>query len=594
MLDTSRYGPLSLGMIAVLVLGCATTAPPQSTKEDIAPESGSGLRALKPVFGQTMMFAAANPHATQAGFEMLQQGGSAVDAAIAAALVLTLVEPQSSGIGGGAFMLVFDPETGAVHAYDGRETAPASAEPGMFLDAEGKPQKFWDAVIGGRSVGVPGMIRLFEDVHKDHGQLPWKALFQPAERLARDGFALSPRLHSLLVAFPFPKDMSAGHSFYHQADGAPKPVGTILKNSAYGDTLAILAREGARGFYEGPVAQDICRAVSDAVRNASPLTLADLAAYRAKKRAAVCAPYRAFEVCGMGPPSSGAITPLQILGVLAQFELAPLGVDSPALLHLFTEASRLAYADRSVYIADPDFAKLPQTLLDPGYLRQRARLIDPQKSMGAATPGTPPGPTQSWAPDRSPELPSTSHVVAVDVRGKAVSMTASIESAFGSRIMVRGFLLNNELTDFSFVPEANGKLVANRIEAGKRPRSSMAPMIVLKREGQKKHLHMAVGSPGGSRIINYVALALVRMIDFELSPQEAFNRPNVVNRNGPTELESMAGKDGWVTATKTALEKLGHVVKVRELNSGLQGFVRRATSWEGGADPRREGVVLGR
>jgi len=525
---------------------------------------------------------------------MLRRGGSAVDAAIAMAMVLTLVEPQSSGIGGGAFLLHFDGKRGALDSYDGRETAPAKARADMFLNDKGKPRDFFDAVIGGLSVGVPGELRMLEMAHKAHGKLDWKLLFAPAIELAEKGFEISPRLHSLLARDPvLPRMRVAGRYFYR--NGSPKPAGSKLKNPELATVLRAVANGGADAFYQGQIATDIAAAVRGYKKNPGSMTLADMKAYRAKKREPVCGSYRKYRLCGMGPPTSGGIAALQILGVLQRFDLPSMDKDSVDVAHLFAEAGRLAYADRDLHVADPDFVQVPVArLLDPAYLRRRATQIDPLRSMGKVSPGQlEPGKTGfRHAPDTSLERPSTSHLVAVDAAGNAVSMTASIEGAFGSHIMVRGMLLNNELTDFSFVPAANGKPVANRVEPNKRPRSSMTPMVVLDAHG--KRLVLALGSPGGSRIIAYVARVMMDVLDFRLDPQTAIARPNIVNRNGPTEIERHRRDAAWVQRTKEALEKRGHQVKVRDLNSGLHAILALpGGGYVGGADPRREGLVLG-
>lgn len=563
---------------------------PSSSKEDIAPEASTGYQARAAVTGNEHLAAAANPHATRAGIAMLRAGGSAVDAAIAMAVTLTLVEPQSSGIGGGAFMLWYGGTADDLIAYDGRETAPRAATEDMFLEG-GKPMDFFDAVVGGLSIGVPGELRMLELAHRAHGKLPWKRLFEPAIDLAEKGFELSPRLFSLLERDPFlPKAPGAG-SYFYTADGKPKPVGTKLVNAELAEVLRAVADGGADAFYTGPIAADVARAAQKAFNNPGRLTAADMAAYRPKVREAICARYRRFDVCGMPPPSSGGTTVLSILGMLQRFDLSELPSGGVEETHLFAEASRLAYADRDRYLADPDVVPVPtDQLVAADYLRQRAQKIDPAR---AATSPVDPGLVGAkgaylWADDQSGDLPSTSHVVAVDAEGNAVTMTASIESAFGSHVWVRGFLLNNELTDFSFVPRAGGRPVANRVAPGKRPRSSMAPTFVL--EGGK--LHMAVGSPGGSRIIEYVSRVLVAVLDHGEDVQRAIDRPNVSNRNGPTELEPVKGQEDWLARTKAALEAKGHEVKVRDLNSGLQAVQRVDGGWLGAADPRREGLVL--
>jgi len=516
-----------------------------------------------------------------------------VDAAVAMALVLTLVEPQSSGIGGGAFLLHWEARTSILSAYDGRETAPRAATPDQFLDGKGRPRSFRDAVVGGLSVGVPGELRMLELAHKKYGTLPWAKLFEPAIALAKTGFSISPRLHQLLGWMPRLPKVAPASGYFFQADGTPKPVGTRLTNQPLAEVLEAVAIGGADVFYAGAIAKDIVAAVVGDKRNPGRLSLADLVSYRAVERKAICAAYRSFQVCGMPPPTSGGVAALQILGLLQRFDLRSLGVGSVPAVHLFAEASRLAFADRDRYLTDPDFVDVPVAgLLDPAYLAQRSKLISPARTMGKATAGTVGSPGASrWAPDASLELPSTTHVVVVDGAGNGVSMTASIESAFGSHLMVRGFMLNNELTDFSFLPTVAGKPVANALAPGKRPRSSMTPMVVLTEDG--KQLRLLVGAPGGSRIIAYVTRVLVAVLDFRLDVQTAIGRPNFVNRNGVTELEKVAGHERWLQTTKAGLEARGHQVKVRSLNSGLHGIERLADgSYRGGADPRREGLIL--
>mgnify|MGYP000026504057 FL=1 len=529
------------------------------------------------------MVAAANPLAAEAGMEMLRAGGSATDAAIATALVLGLVEPQSSGIGGGAFLLHYDASTRDVGAYDGRETVPAAADEALFLEEDGEPMGFWDAVVGGRSVGTPGLLRMLELAHRDHGRLPWARLFQPAIRLAEEGFAVSPRLHSLIAGDKYLKRYPETAAYFHDDDGNPLPVGHLLRNQAYADTLRAVAEGGADAFYKGPVALDIAAQVQGVVDNPGYLGYLDMRGYQAKRRTPVCLPYRQWQVCGMPPPTSGGVAVLQILKLLERFDLAALDPASPEAIHLVAEAGRLAFADRNRFLADSDFVEVPlDALLDPAYLAARSALIDPTASMGQASPGL--ESTQAHSPAQL-NPPSTSHLSVVDAEGNAVSMTASIESAFGARLMARGFLLNNELTDFSFRPEVDGRPVANRVQPGKRPRSSMSPTLVLDRHGR---FVMAIGSPGGSRIIGYTTKAIIAALDWNLPLQDAVALPNFVNRNGATDLEEGTA----VEDAKAALEALGHEVEVRGLTSGLHGIRRTANGLEGGADPRREGVVL--
>ena len=548
------------------------------------------------VFTRQTMAATANPLATDAAYAMLKAGGSAVDAAIAAQLVLTLTEPQSSGIGGGALLMHWDGK--AISALDGRESAPMGASETMFQDASGKPIAFYDAVLSGQSVGVPGTVRLLEDAHRRWGALPWAKLFEPAIALAENGFPISPRLHGLLkLEQHLMKDPQAAAYFYLPS-GEPKPVGERLANPKLAQVLRTLAAQGAQGFYQGDIANDIVAKVRNHPRQAGSLTQADLADYRVKERSPICRPYRAYQLCGFPPPSSGGIALGQMLGMLERFPLAahpPIdGAPSVQSIYWLSEAGRLAYADRAAYVADSDFVSLPGAnwggLLDDNYLKSRGDLIK-DRSLGRAVAGTPPGMPLAYAPASAQPEYGTSHISIVDAKGRAVSMTTTIEDAFGSRQMVRGFLLNNELTDFEFAHEANGKAIANRVQAGKRPRSSMSPMIVLNQDGTQ--LQGALGSPGGSLIINYVLKTAVALIDWNLSPQAAINLPNVGSRNiGPngfTELE----KDRVPQSTFDALKAKGQDVRYIDQTSGTQVIWKTQGGWLGGADPRREGTVRG-
>jgi gamma-glutamyltranspeptidase / glutathione hydrolase len=540
-----------------------------------------------PVVAKRFMVVAAHPLAARAGYDAIRRGGSALDAAIAAELVLGLVEPQSSGLGGGAFLLHYSAREAKLDAYDGRETAPAGAKPGRFLGADGRPLDWPDAVISGKSVGVPGLLRMLEAAHRRHGKLPWASLFAPAIRLAREGFPISPRLAALVAADRFlPLDASARRYFF-RADGKPKPAGTLLKNPEYAAVLERAAAGGADAFYRGAIARDIAAAVRSHKRTPGDLAEADLAAYSAKQREPLCGAYRSWKVCGMPPPSSGGFAVLQILEILERFDLQKVKPESVEAVHLFAEAGRLAYADRNLYIADPDFVAAPlAALLAPAYLAARAKLIDPLHSMGRARAGDPAGVAAGYGRSEPLELPATSHVSVVDAEGNAVALTASVEAAFGNRQMVRGFFLNNELTDFSWAPEEDGRPVANRVEAKKRPRSSMAPTMVFDKEGK---LYMVIGSPGGHSIINYVALTIVNVLDWGMDIQQAIDAPRMGSRNGPTELE----RGTKAERLAPALERMGHSVRIRPEVSGLHGIVRTATGWAGGADPRREGVALG-
>jgi gamma-glutamyltranspeptidase/glutathione hydrolase len=579
-------------VLAASLLAACASAPDRPA----APEAASGFRAgVQTSTATRHMAAAANPLATEAGREILREGGSAVDVAIAMQMVLTLVEPQSSGIGGGAFLLHFDGKR--VQAFDGRETAPMAADENLFI-VDGKPMAFYDAVIGGRAVGTPGVLRMLELAHRQHGKLAWARLFEPAIRLAEDGFALSSRLHTLLASEKhLAKDAVARQHFYN-ADGAPKAVGTKLRNPVLAATLRTIASGGADAFYRGEIAADIVRAVRTHP-NAGRLVDDDFTAYQARERMPVCTDYKRWRLCGMPPPSSGGIAVAQMFGIFAHRNIAVVPpVDSEGRLqpqadavHLFSEAGRLAFADRNVYVADPDFVPVDwQALTHPRYLADRARLIS-NRSMGRAEPGVPAGYMMSWGADESLRI-ATSHISAVDAFGHAVSMTTSIEDQFGARMMVRGFLLNNELTDFSFAPSEAGRPIANRVQPGKRPRSSMAPTLVFDRSSGD--LVASVGSPGGSQIIGYVARTLVALLDWDLDIQQAISLPNFGSRNGPTEVEQ--GRAG--ARLIEGLKARGHEVREIPMTSGLQGIVRvqlpnGRRGWAGGADPRREGVALG-
>lgn len=541
------------------------------------------------------MVAAANPHAATAGLAVLRAGGSAVDAAIAVQMVLTLVEPQSSGIGGGAFLLHYSPGKPDedidpdFHAYDGRETAPAAATDALFLNSLGRPLPFRLRQAGGRGVGVPGTLRMLEAAHRNHGKLPWIRLFDHAILLAEKGFPVSPRLHAMIKRDRHLKNFPRARRYFYTADGAPLPVGTILRNPALAATLRRVAVEGVDSFYKGAIADDIARAVRTSDWLPAEMTPHDLARYRAKQRRILCRPYRKWRVCGMPPPTSGGIATLQILGLLEQFDLSRLRPGSVQAVHLISEASRLAFADRNFYLADPDFVSVPTDgLLDPDYLRSRARGISADSSMSKALPGVPPTVAlRDRAPDVGDQRPiSTSHVSIVDSRGNAVSMTTTIGMPFGSRLMVRGFMLNNELTDFSAVPVRHGQPVANRPGPLKRPRSSMSPTIVTDDRGQ---LVMTVGSPGGSSIIGYVVKTLIAALDWNMPMQDAVALPHHLNKNAKTELERGTELENIVPA----LEKLGHTIRLRRTISGLHGIRVLPGGLEGGADPRREGRAIG-
>ena len=578
----------------------------------VPPEPPSGYHTHTIRFANQDMVAAANPLAVQAGVAILAQGGSAVDAAIAVQMVLNLVEPQSSGIGGGAFLLHFDQRAGKVLAYDGRETAPQAADPDMFLGADGKPLGFLNAVDGGLSVGTPGVLRMLEAAHKTHGKLPWNTLFAPAIALAENGFALSERLN-VLIASTKARIQAQGEpvaSYFLNADGSAKAVGTRLKNPELANSFRAIANSGADVFYTGQMAQDIVAKVNHHPTRPGRLSLADLQGYSPKVREPVCGIYRvSYRVCGMPAPSSGGITLLQTLGLLDHFDLAGMQPNSVDSVHLMSEAYRLAYADRARYIADPDFVPVPTVgLLAPDYLAQRASLIHMQKSMGVPTAGLPAGVTSAKGADTSANLPSTSHISIVDRAGNAVAMTTTIESGFGSLQMVRGFLLNNQLTDFSFTAkDAQGQQVANRVEPLKRPRSAMAPTFMF--NAKTGALEGITGSPGGSAIIQYTTKTVVGLVDWQLDVQQAINLPNFgAQTDATTSLEKGSVID--TAALREALVALGHtVVQTTAFASGLHaitfngqradgtpGLLARhpgAGVYAGGADPRREGTAQG-
>lgn len=578
----SAKSPVLARLLPGAALALLAAAPAWAL--DVNPEAGSGYQAKSLVTARQYMIATANPLASQAGEAMLARGGSAVDAVIAAQLVLNLAEPQSSGIGGGAFMLHYDAGSHELVTYDSRETAPASARPDRFL-RDGKPIPFAEAVNNGRAVATPGLLRGLALAHADHGRLPWAELFAPAIALAEQGFAVSPRLHTLIKDSPQLAAQPAAARYFLDGQGKPWPVGHVLRNPEFARLLRRIAQEGPDAFYQGQVARDIVAAVRGHPQPGD-LSEADLAGYRAVRREPVCGRYRGYRLCGPPPPSSGPLAVLQILGQLEPYRLS--GAQSLRTVHYFAESGRLAFADRDFYVADPQFVDVPvAAMLDPAYLRKRAALIHPERSMKQALPGDPAGLLLARARDDAFEVPSTTHLVAVDAQGDVVSMTSTIESAFGSKIFVHGFLLNNEMTDFSSSwRDPEGRLVANRIEAGKRPRSSMAPMIVF-RSGKP---WLALGSPGGSAIINYVAKTLVGVIDGGLDIQAAIDMPNMGSRNRATELE----RGSALQALAPGLRALGHEVKLVDFPSGVQGIMLREGLLEGGADPRREGVALGR
>ena len=614
-----HFKPISarLAMFAVLtaLLGCA--GPVAFNYSPPIQSEVSSVYSEKPGWAtRKFAVAAANPLATDAGYQVLKAGGSAIDAAIAVQMVLTLVEPQNSGIGGGAFLLHFNGQL--VEAFDGRETAPAAADEKLLLGADGKPLAFYDAVVGGLTVGTPGTVAMLEMVHRQHGKLHWAKLFEPAIALATQGFKVSPRLNSLLGAEQHLKKDPVAKAYFYTPNGTPHEAGYVLRNPALAEVLKKIAAGGSKALHEGEVAQAIVDKAQKHPSNPGRLSLADLAGYKAIQRSPLCHDYRAsehdFRVCGFPPPSSGAIAIGQILGLLNFTNAAsyPLenGLPSASWLHLYTEASRLAFADRAQYLADPDFVQPPagnwMSLLEPGYLADRAKLIGQSAyamSMKTAKPGTPGALKTSDAPIYAP-MPEqveygTSHISIVDAYGNAIAMTTTIEDGFGSRQMVNvdaglsgGFLLNNELSDFSFAPtDASGTPIANRVQPGKRPRSSMSPTLIF--DKSTGALVMSGGSPGGALIIHFTAKTIYGVLNWGMLPQQAINLPNFASLNGPTLLEEKR----FPTATVDALKARGHEVREINMTSGLQAITRGQAHgvplWMGGADSRREGVVMG-
>jgi gamma-glutamyltranspeptidase/glutathione hydrolase len=577
-LRCSRLRCLALAAISSVAVGAVAAQP------------------TAPVRASAQLVVSANPHASQAGRAILRAGGGAVDAAIAVQLVLTLVEPQSSGIGGGAFMLFYaapaEGNESGITAYEGRETAPAAATPDMFLGANGRAESFNNVGVGGLAVGVPGALRMLEAAHREHGRLPWADLFAPAIALAENGFEVSPRLFGLLNGF---KRFARGDDFrryFYDVNGEPHPVGYRLENPEYAAALKLLAAGGAEPMHTGELAAAIAAEVRDNNLRPGRMTPQDLASYEAHVSAPLCTPYRSWRVCGPQLPSSGGVTTQQVLGMLSHFELPDIRTQPVLAIHLFAEANRLAFADRNLYLGDPQFVAAPVAgLLGDEYLRGRAALIDPKKAMATIVPGEVlPAAAWEYAPGTASERPSTSHFSIVDRFGDAVAMTTSVQGAFGSQLMVGGFILNNQLTDFDYVPTVGGKPVANRAEGGKRPLSSMSPTMLLDERGR---LRLLVGSPGGTRIIGFVAQSIVGVVDWNLDVQQAVAAPHFLAEEGPIEIEEGTA----IAAHEQALEALGHTGAVNDMNSGLHAIAiehtRRGRILFGGVDPRREGVALG-
>ena len=575
--------PLVAGGLVALALSACSNPPVE--REAYDPEAATGFSEQQLSVSEHSMVAAANPLAVAAGNEILAAGGSAIDAAIAVQNMLTLVEPQSSGIGGGAFIMYWDAEAGKLFTLDARETAPMGVDQALFLNAEGQPARWQDAIVGGRAVGTPGLLRGLADAHERWGRLPWERLFDDVIETAAQGFEVSPRLARLveLEIHPALRKLQPAADYFYP-DGQPLRAGSLLKNPQLAQTMQNIAAGGSDVFYKGELAQQIVNSVQTSAISPGDLTPEDLANYQVAWREPVCGPYRQHRICSMGPPSSGGVTLLQMLAMLEHFEVNPDAIDDVDSWHHFTQASRLAYADRDRYLADPDFIDVPvAAMMDPDYLATRAQLIG-ATDMGEAEAGE--FATGDFVAGYNLEQPSTTHISIVDPYGNAVSMTSTIEMGFGSGLMVGGFLLNNQMTDFSLDPRDGSGLAANRVEPGKRPRSSMAPVISFDPQGNLQHI---VGSPGGPRIINYVAKVMVGLIDYELNMQDAISLPNITNLNGNTTMEQELAPAHWPQAFRDR----GHQIELRSLNSGLHGISVTRKGLQGGADPRREGVAIG-
>jgi len=559
-----------LAPLALLVTACVSPAQ----------------QAPAPAAAQQGAVSAADPRAAEAGAEILRAGGSAADAAFAMMLALTVVEPQSSGIGGGGFLVHHDARSRGLSSYDGRETAPQSATPALFLDAQGQPRPRGEIIPGGMSVGVPGNVSLMAHAHEDHGRLPWAQLFQPAIRLARDGFAITPRLFRALES---PRSTARltpwARQFYYQADGTPKPVGTVLRNTEFAAFLEQIAARGPEAFYTGPAAEQLVQAVRGAERNPSQMTRDDMATYQAREREPRCGTYRGYRICGMGPPSSGATTVFAILKQLERFDLRGMGREDPRSWHLIADSMRLAYADRAAYLGDPDFVQVPVAgLMDEAYLASRSQLLSPDRALERAEPGVPPGVTRQRAGETVPEE-GTTHFVATDGAGNVATYTSTIESAFGSGMTVNGMFLNNELTDFNSAPEYRGAPAANRVEGGKRPLSSMSPTIVYGPDGE---VRLAVGAAGGLTIISQVAKAIIGVVDWDLSAQEAIALPQILGMGDRVMVE----RGTALEAMLPALTAMGHQAGPTDPGYKANAIERVNGRWVGAADPRSEGVWL--
>lgn len=570
----------------LVVLALIGGSVPVYGQELLAPESATGYQEKQAARGSQIMAVTAHPDATKVAYDILKAGGTAADAGIAAQMVLGLVEPQSSGIGGGGFALYYDAEKGHLVSLDGRETAPSVAGKHLFINEDGKSMKFYEAANGGRSVGVPGLLRMLEKLHEWQGRAAWRDLFLPAMRMAANGFTVSLRLEKMLnrEKTRFDVDTKAQLYFYPDTKN-PAKSGSVIRNVAYADSLQKIALQGADAFYQGDIADHIVAKVQENPTRKGLLSIEDMRSYKAIERESICGAYRGYRICSMNEPSSGGLTMLQTLGILENFDLTALGRKDPRTWHIISEASRLAFADRNRYIADPDFVVTPgSTLLDHAYLKERAALINPDHAMTEVTAGEFVV-EQAYAPDERTKNTGTTHISIRDRYGNILSMTTSIENAFGSRLMVDGFLLNNQLTDFSFKPnDKDGNPIANKVEGGKRPRSSMSPTIIFDPLGEP---FMVIGSAGGSRIIGYVLQRIIAVIDWNMDLQSAMNMPNILHRGKKLEVESTA------LDYAEPLKNLGHAVLVGDMNSGMTGLHFKNGEIIGAADPRRDGIALG-
>ena len=570
--------------LAASFLATAAVAQPIPKDADSGPVQAASTAGAGPF---KAVVSAANPMASEAGLSILKQGGSAADAAIATMLALTVVEPQSSGIGGGGF-IVYQPANGPVGSIDGREKAPGVASPKQFLDENGKPMPFMQAATGGRSVGVPGNVALAAEAHRKWGKLPWAKLFEPAIKLA-EGFTISPTM-ARFIAFGQDSLKQAGpegRALYYDKDGAPLKAGTTFRNDKLAAALRLIAAKGADGFYKGPIAQAIVKTVSTAEANPTAMTLADLAAYKAEVRAPVCGSYRQYKICGMGPPSSGGTGVLAMLKQLERFDMKGLGKDNPVAWHLFAESQRLAIADREKWIGDPGFVEVPtKGLADPAYLAARSSLIDAGGRIGKAEPGMPAGAPVARVNAADNEVAGTTNFAVADAMGNITTWTSTVEKTFGSGLVAEGFVLNNELTDFNFAPEDQGKLTANHVQPGKRPRSAMSPTIVYDASGKAI---LAIGAAGGVTIIAQVSKAIIGVLDWGLPVEEAIALPQLIAIGDRFAVE----KGTMLEAMIPAFTAMGHKPVATALPLKLNGVQRVAGGWRGGADARGEGRPAG-